>query len=133
MFDRKDAKKKAKQKLKKHYVIFVIACLIASFIGAEYAESTSFIKGDELTLNETDENSVLFDLVTKGLATGQEDLNKKVVIDTYFGPLQLGHTNGVLASVVTNVTTGSFLVIIYKAISTLIKTDKQIVKRNNPI
>ena len=127
MFDRKDAKKKAKQKLKKHYVIFVIACLIASFIGTEYAESTSFIKGDdELTLNETDENSVLFDLVTKGLASGQEDLNKKVVIDTYFGPLQLGHTNGVLASVVRNVTTGSFLVIIYKAISTLIKTGSDI-------
>ena len=128
MFDRKDAKKKAKQKLKKHYVIFVIACLIASFIGAEYAESTSFIKGgnDELTIAENDESDVLFDLVTKGLTSGQEAVSKKVVIDTSFGPLQLGHTKGVLASVVKNVTTGSFLVIIYKAISTLIKRGSDI-------
>ncbi len=120
MFDRKGAKKKAKQKLKKHYVIFVIACLIASFIGAEYAESTSFIKSDELSAFDQD-SSVVSDLVFGGLEKGQEAIDNKVVVDTYLGPLELGHSNGVLAGITKNATTGSFFVIIYKAISTLIK------------
>ena len=44
MKQRKEIKKLGKKSLKKHYAIFVAACLIASFIGAEFAGSLGFTK-----------------------------------------------------------------------------------------
>lgn len=39
MLTRKEMKKRAKGNLKEHYVIFVVACLIGAFLGAEFANS----------------------------------------------------------------------------------------------
>ena len=39
MFNRKDAKLRAKESLKKHYAVFVIACLLAAFIGSNYTST----------------------------------------------------------------------------------------------
>ena len=44
MKNRKEIKKLGRASLKKHYAIFVAACLIAAFIGAEFAGSLSFSK-----------------------------------------------------------------------------------------
>ena len=43
MFDRKNAKKLAKYNLKQHYIIFVIACVLAGFLGSAYSETYSEI------------------------------------------------------------------------------------------
>ena len=42
MRDRKEIKKLGKQSLKKHYAIFLAACLIAAFLGSEFAGSLDF-------------------------------------------------------------------------------------------
>ena len=40
---RKDLKKLGRKSLKKHYVIFVAACLIAAFLGSEFTTSLDFL------------------------------------------------------------------------------------------
>ena len=42
MNTRKKIKAQAKASLKKHYTIFVAACLIAAFLGAEFVSSLDF-------------------------------------------------------------------------------------------
>lgn len=42
MKSRKDLKKLGRKSLKKHYVIFVAACLIAAFLGSEFTTSLDF-------------------------------------------------------------------------------------------
>ena len=42
MMTRKQMKKQGKHSLKKHYFIFVAACLIAAFLSAEFSSSLNF-------------------------------------------------------------------------------------------
>lgn len=120
MFDRKLAKKQAKAKLKKHYVIFVAACLFASFIGANFAKSTAIVKNENTSINvitNTNESNVLSDLLKGDVAKGEEDVNNTELNDVHVGGLEIGHTNGVFATIASTISTGSFLIVIYRAIS----------------
>ena len=134
MFDRKEAKAKAKHNLKKHYAIFVISCLLASFIGTSYASSTYLVKNNDSSIEFTESidakssESPLVDLLFNGLDKAQESVNNSKPEDRKLGPIELGYTNGVLASVMSNFSSGSIFVVIYKAAKTLF-SDKDIIAK----
>ena len=58
MKSRKDLKKLGRKSLKKHYVIFVAACLIAAFLGSEFTTSLDFSSAQkrEETVQEFERN-----------------------------------------------------------------------------
>lgn len=120
MFDRKLAKKQAKAKLKKHYVIFVAACLFASFIGANFAKSTAIVKNEKTSINvirNDNETNVLYDLLMGDVDKSQELVDNTELVDVHVGNLEIGHTKGVFATIASSISTGSFLIVIYRAIS----------------
>ena len=52
----KEIKNKARQSLKKHYLVFMIVCLVAGLLGVSYSSSLSILnseKGAEESVSET--------------------------------------------------------------------------------
>ena len=47
MLTRKAMKKRAKKSVKKHYWIFVAACLISAYLGTEFAGSLTFMEQNQ--------------------------------------------------------------------------------------
>lgn len=124
MFDLKKSKRQAKLNLKRHYVIFVATCLLASFIGANYNSSTEILKNENTSLgiiSDENKSTVLYDLLFTDLNTSENDVKGIEVKDSKIGPLELGHSNGILALCASSFTTGSFLIVIYKAIKTSLR------------
>ena len=50
MRSRKELKKSGLRSLKKHYLLFILLCVIASFIGSEFNNSLSFAKMEKNSL-----------------------------------------------------------------------------------
>ena len=128
MFDRKKAKKVAKHKLKKHYVVFVLACLLASLLGSDYASSLTFIKSSDNNLNITSissGDSTLSDLLfnndlSSAKKQADEITSENKLEDSKFGPVSIGYRNGVFASIANSLTSGSIFVVIYSMVNSLI-------------
>ena len=137
MPDRKIIRKTARQSLKKHYWIFVAACLLAAILGTEYADTLQLFqlqkrvqaykndKAPALGVNsESGEISVFNDLVNGNLEGAISALQHRIDVytgeDTYIGDIELGHSKGVLASVINSITSGSLLLTILTAIDTMI-------------
>jgi len=138
MLTRKEMKKRAKHSLKKHYLIFVALCVIASFIGSEFSTSLDVIKtqvpveetGTEsdssLTTPEAGLMDIFDDIATGNLEAGEkaatknEDyiLTKSKESDNKI----LGRTRGVLSMVVNSVTSGSFLVRIANGLQSMVRS-----------
>lgn len=125
MFNRKDAKKAAKKKLKSHYLIFVFAILIAAWLGTGYSFSlSSFSSGDNtVDLSDVSSADVIYDLMEGSLDTANEKSDQIKKQDEeksdQFGLLQLGHKNGVLASFVNTISSGSIFVLLYQTVSNI--------------
>ena len=126
MFDRKEAKKTAKSKLKKHYFVFVLSCLLAAWIGIDYTSSVSVIKSNTtrtVSLDTTDETTgnIVWDLVTNSLQEAEETSNdlkqQSEESESKIANISIGHTNGVLASFVNIISSGSIFVILYKTVT----------------
>ncbi len=121
MKTRKELKKKARRVLQKHFLFFIIVCLIASFIGAEFTDSLSITRiGNQLSseqklLIEDFENDKLTD-ADKLIEEKKEELINKV-----HNPI-FGTTRGVLASFIESVLTGSIYVTIIKATISITKS-----------
>ena len=121
MKTRKELKKKARKVFQKHYLFFVIVCLIASFIGAEFADSLSItrirnqVSSDEKLLIEDFERDDLTD------AEKLVEEKKEEIIDKIDNPI-LGRTRGVLSSLINSISTGSIYITIIKAVTSIIKS-----------
>lgn len=134
MFNRKESKKIAKQKLKEHYIIFVVACLIASFIGASYASSTLAYKTkNEVSQTETielNDTSVLSDIVNGNSNKGELDAQKIEATnkskDDKLGLVSVGYRRGVLAGLANTVSTGSIYLMVYRLLNNTFKTSRAI-------
>ena len=128
MFNRKEAKKRAKTNLKKHYVIFVLACLLAAFLGAEYDNNLAMATATKVDadVDVITVDTVLDDLLEGKLHDGrtvaEKILSDLKVKNTKVGLLELGHAKGVLSSLVNTVTSGTYLVTIYRGILTMFKS-----------
>lgn len=133
MFSRKNIKICAKSNLKNHYGIFVIACLLAAFLGVSYSGTLtaiqSFSSADIESLDYggirtnigMDYASVLDELLDDNFSNAENIANNNIKKeDTNFHGLEIGHRRGVFASIVNTVSSGSFLITIYSAINKMV-------------
>lgn len=134
MFQRKNTKICAKQNLKNHYGIFVIACLFAAFLGVAYSGTLSAIQSfsssnaitsdyeGTRTIIGPDFGAVLESLLTQDINNAEniskENINNKK--DTNFHGLEIGHQRGAFAYIVNSVSSGSILVTIFSAIKRIV-------------
>lgn len=136
MPNRKECKKAAKQVIKRHYLLFVLICLLAAFLGAEYKNGLNILNvqfpiteqvspSQNITsINGLGENDVLLSVMTH-MILGQEQkgqqLSDEAMIKNKTAKENslLSHQAGVLSSIINVVTSGSFIVVIYQTIHTI--------------
>ena len=141
MKNRKEIKKLGRASLKKHYAIFVAACLIAAFIGAEFAGSLSFSKAqtEEQAVQQIESDlkgegnyqlktdiggatwaDVLITMAEDGTEAGREmteQTEQEEIEAAKTGNPIFGRTRGVLSGVVNQFTSGSILVTLVASVA----------------
>lgn len=135
MFDRKSAKQRAKVTLKKHYVVFVVACLLAAIIGADYTSTlaSAETKTTEANIVEnlaengsTSIGMITADEVLSSLLEGDEERAVKVSDaisqtqnEVKIGALSLGAGKGILSGVINKIGSGGLLITIFQTIKSV--------------
>lgn len=126
MPNRKELKRSARQALKRNYIMFVLVCLIASFIGAKNAYSLTafelqFTPG--LAEADADLDQVWGDIVEGDLQQGAADSQSALSnIQKKDDHPYLGRSRGVLAQVVNSITSGSALMTLTNAVTSVVKS-----------
>lgn len=118
METRSELKKRARKNLKKHYSIFMVACVIAAFIGTEFIGSLSITKVQTLPETVINDSKNIDKAVDDALnENGQHskertDKLKQEIIekDKQDTSKILGRSRGVFASIVNDFSTGSIYV-----------------------
>ncbi len=140
---RKQMKKQGKASLKKHYFIFVAACLIAAFLTAEFRSSLNFSSaqtyeqtyeqiGDDLSGGgsynvKTNMRSIGWADVLRTIAEGDtqmgremsEQIKENAIEHANSGNPAFGRTRGVFSGIVNQVTSGSIIVTAVAAIASV--------------
>lgn len=135
MLTRKEMKQKARQSLRKHYLMFVTVCVAAAILGTEFSGSLDGIK-IESREGRSPETAVtgivgrqpnLSDVVLDALQGNEEEsrelseeLKEQAVQNTKEGSAALGRSRGVLAGFVNSVTSGSILVTLIAAVNSMV-------------
>lgn len=137
MMDRKQIKRQGKAMLRKHYAIFVGACLIAAFLGAEFAGTMRFssARTDNGTAAETADDGMLktsvvgvsWETVLSTIAENSPEAGRRLseqaeqeeIAEAEKGNPAFGRTRGVLAGMVNAITSGSVLVTLTTAMIAL--------------
>lgn len=119
MRKRTQLKKAGLKVLKKHYLFFVVVCLMASFIGAEFGDSLSIARfRNEFSSNEQliieDFTNDEFDEAKELVQEKQEAILKKAENNKY-----LGRSRGALSSIINAISTGSIYIRIIQAITSI--------------
>lgn len=132
--ERKEIKARAKHVIKKHYWILLITCLMAAFIGTEFADSLSALSirygaGSSDSGVASMHSQATLDSIQKVLAeviAGRPEEGEKFSEDTIAemkqsaGNPALGRTKGVFSLLVNSITSGAFVVKFYQTVSSLI-------------
>ena len=118
MKSRKELKKNARRNLKHHYPIFVVACVIAAFIGTEFT-STFNISENKILPETTIKESEKVDQAVKDALKGEAEKSKKATKEIKEEIIEkdkknqnkvLGRSRGVFAMIVNAFSTGSIYV-----------------------
>ena len=118
METRSELKKRARKNLKKHYPIFLVACVIAAFIGTEFAGSLNITKVQKFPETVITDSKNIDKAVEEAL-NGKEQESKErtdklkqeiVEKDKQDTSKILGRSRGVFASIVNDFSTGSIYV-----------------------
>ena len=133
--------------LKKHYVIFVAACLIAAFLASEFTSSLNFstaqnyeetydqvqsdLNGDGTYSIKTKVDSigwadVIRIIVEDNMQAGKEmsqEIRQNAIEDSENGNPMFGRTRGVLSNIVNQVSSGSIIVTAAAAIGSITGSD----------
>ena len=143
MLTRKEMKKRGKRSLKQHYLIFVAACLIAAFLGAEFKSSLNFSSmqtyeqiGEDPSGNiefsvsspgwTVSWDDVLMQIADKDTEAGRElseQLRQDAIQKSEQGNPMFGRTRGVLSDLVNQITSGSIIVTAVAAIGSITGSD----------
>ena len=130
MRSRKELKKSGLKSLKKHYLVFVLICVIASFIGSEFNNSLSITKIEKSFFN--DNNTVVENINKKTVKKIKEDTNididnkiKEVKdnrnkIKKKYSNKIFENKRGVFASIVNIIDEGSLYLTIFFAIKSMV-------------
>ena len=109
MRSRKELKKNGKENLKKHYLIFLLLCLIAAFIGSEFVNSLS-ITEIKIAVDNTQVLPNSFKRTVAGTVQKVENISSKLKNQKKL----FASTRGVFASVINAADSGSlYLTIVY--------------------
>lgn len=143
MHTRKKIKKLGRRSLKKHYVIFTAACLIAAFLGSEFVSSLDFssaqnpdqtvqkfeeeVQGDFSYTVKTNATGVSWDDVLLTIAENNTEAGREMtqqikeneIRNAENGNPMFGRTRGVLSSVVNQISSGSIIVTMVAAIASI--------------
>lgn len=139
METRKEMKKQARKSLKKHYWIFVVACLIAAFFGTEFAgslEITRVYSPEDIAVT-TQLNGITASII---LDDRMDDLINAMLDGNFDESRQISGEitqkfeaskeekaqqkgRGVLAMVMNSITSGSYAVTILSAIRSILGSD----------
>ena len=118
METRSELKKRARKNLKKHYPIFLVACVIAAFIGTEFAGSLNITKVQKFPETVITDSKNIDKAVEEAL-NGKEQESKErtdklkqeiIEKDKHDTSKILGRSRGVFASIVNDFSTGSIYV-----------------------
>ena len=144
---RKRMKHQGRSSLKRHYVIFVAACLIAAFLSAEFSGSLEFssaqnpegvseqirsdISGNGQVVVKTSVGGIGWDDVLRIMAEDDteagremaEQIEEDAIARSENGNSMFGRTRGVLSGVVNEVSSGSILVTAAAAIGSITGSD----------
>ena len=147
MDTRKTIKEQGKRSLKKHYKIFVAACLIAAFLGSEFTGSLDFLfaqkseaevqrfednlQGDfsseiKTTVGRASWEDVLRTMIENDTEAGREEaqeIEEEEIREAKTGNPSLGRTRGVLSGVVNQLSSGSILVTLAAAFASITGSD----------
>lgn len=140
---RRQMKQLGKASLKKHYAIFVMACLIAAFLGVEFGGSLTFSQaqtyedtaqqiendwyGDGTYLVKTSVDRVAWGDVLQAIAQEDTQAGKDVaqqieeeeIAQAQEGSPILTRTRGVLAGVLNSLSSGSILATLVSAVASI--------------
>ena len=140
-------KRLGRESLKKHYVIFVAACLIAAFLASEFTGSLNFftaqnyeasyeqmqsdLNGDGTFTIKTKVDSigwgdVIRIIVEDNVQAGKEmsqEIRQNAIDDSEKGNPMFGRTRGVLSNIVNQVSSGSIIVTAAAAIGSITGSD----------
>lgn len=135
MLTRKELKRKGRQSLKKHYLIFLAACLAAAFLASEFRSSLNFttIRAYELpidldgTPNLIQRGSIawediLVNIAKHDTASGRrlsEEIKEKAIEKSKEGDPMFSRTRGVFSSLINSISSGSFIVSAVAAITSI--------------
>ena len=136
-------KKQGRKSLKKHYIIFVAACLISAFLAAEFSGSLDFLtarnyeqtytqiksdligEGDfkiKTTVKSVSWEDVIRIMAERDTETGKElseQVRENAVEHAENGNPMFGRTRGVFSHIVNQISSGSFVVTAVAAISSI--------------
>ena len=130
MRSRKELKKSGLKSLKKHYLIFTLLCVIASFIGSEFNNSLSITKIEKNFFN--DDNTIVEKVNNDAVRKLKKDTNididnklkevkeKRSEIKKKYGNKVFENKRGVFASIVNIIDEGSLYLTIFFAIKSII-------------
>ena len=140
-------KRLGRESLKKHYVIFVAACLIAAFLASEFTGSLNFFTAQNYEASYEQVQSDLngdgtFTIKTKvdGIGWGDviriivednvqagkemsQEIRQNAIDDSENGNPMFGRTRGVLSNIVNQVSSGSIIVTAAAAIGSITGSD----------
>ena len=133
--NRQTMKSLAFEAVKKHYYIYIAACLMAAFLGTEFLESTTLISshipsysGEEaISYYSTafSSNDNMYDFIVrdynKRQAEQKKDINNRD--DSKISTQVFGRKSGVFAAAVNGITSGSFLSQFLMAVSSMTGSD----------
>ncbi len=139
MFNLNKAKRDARKNVKSDYVVFVITCLLAAYLGSAYTSTlTSFeatkvydvastVTKEEYETKSLSADSVLTELIVGDFAKSQsdsEEIEKTATErDVRIGELEISYAKGALSSVVNTLSSGKVLVIIFQTIMSVTKSE----------
>lgn len=128
-FTRKVAKTKAKQVLKKHYWILIVACLFAAILGTDFNGSLKVLTIENPLAEEQEDQSVVTTVGTADLVEAYLDDQSQIfdkMMDTVMkreetqgfkvGAIQLGRSKGILAGFVNHLSSGTLIISLMSAI-----------------
>ena len=118
MKSRKELKKNARNNLKKHYLIFIVTCVIAAFIGTEFTSSFSIVENKILPESIISEQQMV-DQAVKDALKGETAKSKKatkkikeeiIEKDKKNQDKVFGRSRGVFAMIINAFSTGTIYV-----------------------
>lgn len=118
MKSRKELKKNARNNLKKHYLIFIVTCVIAAFIGTEFTSSFSIVENKILPESIISEQQKV-DQAVKDALKGETAKSKKatkkikeeiIEKDKKNQDKVFGRSRGVFAMIINAFSTGTIYV-----------------------